>query len=63
MKPLSELTEEEYWAEYQAALKRCEEKDLRCGCCNVMVMVCPHWQNLRLVINPAPSERKLIDSR
>lgn len=63
MKPLHELTEEEYWAEYHAALDRCTKQDLRCGCCNEIVMACPHWQNIRLIMNPAPSERKLLDSR
>lgn len=63
LKPLSELTEDEYWAEYHAAIKRCEEQDIRCGCCNVFLMQCAHWQNLRLIINPSPAERRLLDSR
>jgi hypothetical protein len=63
LKPLSALTEEEYWIEYHAALKRCEEKDIRCGCCNTMVMACPHWQKLRLVVCPSPSEQRLVEGR
>ena len=63
MKLLGDLTEEEYWAEYNAALERCNKQNILCGCCNVMVMACSHWQNIRLILAPAPSERKLLDSR
>lgn len=61
--PLSSLSEEEYWREYELAYERCRKQDIRCGCCGQIVMACEHWQRMRMAVSPSPDEKRLLSLR
>ena len=37
--------------------------DIRCGCCNRIATSCIYYQALRMIVDPTPIERKILDRR